>query len=86
MRDLVDIMANHLIIAKLVISIKDVGVEGGSGNYYVKMRIGPICFQTPKRALGKAWGDTFEYRINMHAHLFYTLQVRGMIACIVMYG
>ncbi len=42
---------------------------------YVKLKIGPISFQTPRRLIEGEWGDTFDFRINMHAHLFYTIQV-----------
>jgi len=42
---------------------------------YVKMKIGPVSFQTPRRSVKGPWGDAFDFRINMHAHLFYTLQV-----------
>lgn len=46
-----------------------------SAEVYVKLKIGPISFQTPRRPVEGPWGDTFEFRINSHAHLFYTLQV-----------
>jgi len=64
-------------LAKLSVTVRSISVDTQQRNsdLYVKMKIGPVSFQTPRRLLDSQWGDTFDFRINMHAHLFYTLQV-----------
>lgn len=64
-------------IAKVTVTVKDVKVPNPERNpdVYVKVKIGPISFQTPRRPVAGPWGDSFEFRINHHARLFYTIQV-----------
>lgn len=63
-------------VAKLTVTVKSILVETEKNvDVYVKMKIGPVSFQTPRRPVSGPWGDQFDFRINMHAHLFYTLQV-----------
>jgi len=71
------IFIGNIFVARLDVTVKNLEVPSDyDPDVYVKVRIGPISFQTTRRKLNNnQWGDKFEFRINSHAHLFYTLQV-----------